>query len=226
MKDRYDFLDTLNRYFNVNLVMGICSIIVLINVQALTAVAGLATLVCAILSLIYTWRLYKTSANTKMRTVFWLQISAGIVTFIMMITIMSMVMNMIYSESMITGYGANDLDLLDQFLEVNTNFLLTIITFGVILLVIRIITTVMTLSFFKDEVPTENTLKIYPTVLTLSIVAIVVDLAFSIFMNSQASLNVSSILSTLIFLYFLNVCRKEYQFMLDHENEMRYQDFE
>ncbi|MEG0328318.1 MAG: hypothetical protein RR565_06975 [Erysipelothrix sp.] len=226
MREKYDFLDILNRYFNVNMILGVCSVVVLLNVQALTTIAGLVSLVCAILSLIYTWRLYKTSNNKKMRTVFWLHIATGIIVFIMFISIMSMVMNMVFNQYSMTGYGSNSAAYVENIIEANAGLLLMIIAFAVALLVIRIITTIFTLSFFKEEIPTEKIVSIYPTILTVSIIAIVLDIVISAFMNSQAAVNVSSILSTAVFLYFLNLCRKEYELLLNQENEIRYQDFE
>lgn len=226
MKDRYDFLDTLNRYFNVNLVMGICSVLTILNVDAITGIAGIVALVCSILSLIYTWRLYKTSANKKMRTVFWLQLGTAIVIFIMAFALMSVVMSLVFQESMMSGYGHGSLDSVENYLDMNPGIILIIIAFAIILLVIRIITIVLSLSFFKEEVPTEKVNGIYNTVLTLSIIAVVIDVIFSAFMNSQSSLNVSSILSTVVYLYFLNICRNEYQILLEDEDARRYTDFE
>lgn len=226
MKDRYDFLDTLNRYFNVNLIIGVCSVLTILNVDAITGIAGIVALVCSILSLIYTWRLYKTSANKKMRTVFWLQLGTAIVIFIMAFALMSVVMSLVFQESMMSGYGHGSLDSVENYLDMNPGIILIIIAFAIILLVIRIITIVLSLSFFKEEVPTEKVNGIYNTVLTLSIIAVVIDVIFSAFMNSQSSLNVSSILSTVVYLYFLNICRNEYQILLEDEDARRYTDFE
>lgn len=211
MKDRYTFLETLNRYFYANLILAIISILNISNLLNGKEGNSVLILICSIFIIVYTWNLYAISGNKKMKFVFFTYLLLIGISFSVTMFFPSL-LNAAYQDTINSGATIVNLDdpqIYFALTDFNSAIIMVTLSLLIIYIIINIAQIYLSLSFFKEEIDTTKIKSLYPVMLIVSIVVMITEIVLTTIYSPLGALGSSSTLSSIIYIYYLYVCRRE-----------------